>query len=228
MPTSAKSGLWIVIGDIHDKTANLKRIPELGEASEVLISGDLTNCGGLKDGERIMADIGDTSGLPVYAQIGNMDLAPINEYLDQTHKNLHCKLHELTPDLAVIGIGGSTITPMHTPSEFTEDDYRKWLAELWPKAEKYPHLVLISHNPPKDTLCDDIGGGVHVGSVAVREFIEQKKPEACICGHIHEGRAVDKIGETIVINPGQLSEGGYVVLKLDNGKLKADMRQVAN
>lgn len=44
---------------------------------------------------------------------------------------------------------------------------------------------------------------------------------ACLHGHIHESRAFDKIGKTIVLNPG--SEGilhaAYVVL--EDGRVKA-------
>jgi Icc-related predicted phosphoesterase len=48
----------------------------------------------------------------------------------------------------------------------------------------------------------------------VREFIEEQQPELCLCGHIHESRAEDRIGKTHVINPGPLKEGGYVLLRL--------------
>ncbi|MUM64943.1 hypothetical protein D1867_06750 [Acidianus infernus] len=47
---------------------------------------------------------------------------------------------------------------------------------------------------------------------------------ACLHGHIHESRAFDKIGKTIVLNPGsEFSEGilhaAYVVL--EDGRVKA-------
>lgn len=226
MTIPPKSGVWIVIGDIHDSTGNFSRIPELGEASGVIISGDLTNCGGKDSAARVMQAIA-SRGLPVYAQIGNMDLPEVNDWLEKQGHNLHGHTWELAPGVAIFGIGGSTYTPMHTPSEFSEEEYAAWLAKEWEEAGKYPHRVLISHNPPKDTLCDDIGGNVHVGSTAVRKFIETNQPDVCICGHIHEGRGTDRIGATPVINPGQLSEGGYVVLRLDNGALKAELRQVA-
>ena len=53
-----------------------------------------------------------------------------------------------------------------------------------------------------------------MGSTAVREFIEEVQPDVCVCGHIHESRGVDRIGRTVVVNPGTLLSGGYVVVRL--------------
>lgn len=225
MPTPATSKLWIAIGDIHEKTANLAKIPELADASGIIVTGDLTNCGDSGKARQII-DILEQTGLPVLAQIGNMDLAEVNDWLEKSGQNIHRHCRELAPGLAIFGIGGSNITPMQTPSEFSEDAYQGWLEELWSEAGKYPHKILISHTPPKDTICDDIGGGVHVGSTAVREFIEKNQPDICLCGHIHEGRGMDRIGKTLVINPGMLADGGYVILRYAQGQLAAELAQV--
>ena len=225
MPATATSKLWIAIGDIHEKTGNLAKIPELAEASGIIVTGDLTNCGNAGRARQIMEALGRT-GLPALAQIGNMDLAEVNEWLEQSGGNLHRHSRELAPGLVIFGIGGSNVTPMRTPSEFSEESYSAWLEDLWQKASAYPHQVLVSHSPPKDTVCDDIGGGIHVGSTAVREFIEEHQPEVCLCGHIHEGRGTDRIGRTVVINPGMLADGGYVALRYADGQLRAELRQV--
>lgn len=223
-PTNNASGMWIVIGDIHDDAGNFAKIPELGAANGIIVSGDLTITGGVKQAEKVM-DALQASGLPVLAQIGNMDRPEVDAWLTEQGENLHCQVRELTPDIAIMGIGGSTFTPFGTPSEFPESAFAAWLDEMWPKARKYPHVILVSHNPPKDTACDDIGGKTHVGSTAVRDFIVENQPDVCICGHIHEGRAIDHVGRTIVINPGQLSQGGYVVLRSDNGKISVQLCQ---
>lgn len=225
MPNSPSARIWIAIGDIHDKIDNLAKIPELNKASGIIITGDLTNCGNATAAERIMA-IAEQYGLPVLAQPGNMDLAEVNGWLERTGHNLHDHMHELTPELAVFGIGGSNITPFHTPTEFSEEEYGAWLESLWKEAAKYPRQALISHTPPKDTLCDDIGNNVHVGSTAVREFIEKHQPDVCICGHIHEGVGTDHIGKTLVVNPGMLADGGYVILKQENGQVTAELAKV--
>lgn len=217
---------WYVMGDIHDKPENLDRLPNLADCSGLIISGDLTNYGNAQDAGKIL-NCFTATGKPVLAQLGNMDLLEVDEMLEKKQLNLHAHVRELTQDIAVFGIGGSTPTPMNTPTEFSEEKYSEWLEQEWQNAASYPHKILISHNPPKDTICDDIGGGIHVGSTAVRQFIEKCQPEICICGHIHEGTGETRIGNTIVINPGQFSEGGYVKLLFKNGKLEASLEKIA-
>lgn len=157
-----------------------------------------------------------------------MDRPEVDEWLSGLGCNLHTQVHELTPDTAIFGIGASTFTPFGTPSEFPESTFAGWLENSWQKARKYPHTVLVSHNPPKDSACDVIPGNIHVGSTAVREFLEEAQPDVCLCGHIHEARAVDRVGRTIVVNPGALAQGGYVLLRSSGGKLSVELRVLEN
>jgi Icc-related predicted phosphoesterase len=49
---------------------------------------------------------------------------------------------------------------------------------------------------------------VNVGSTSVRKAIEKYQPLLGLHGHIHESKAVEKIGNTICVNPGsEYSEG---------------------
>jgi uncharacterized protein len=62
--------------------------------------------------------------------------------------------------------------------------------------------VLVIHSPPKGH-CDASSGGDHLGSQAILEAIEAKRPQLAVCGHIHEAwGAEDEIGPTKVINLG--------------------------
>jgi Icc-related predicted phosphoesterase len=68
--------------------------------------------------------------------------------------------------------------------------------------------VLVSHSPPYGTACDLIAARAHVGSRALRAFVEAHQPPLVLSGHIHESPRVsaawrDTIGRTIVVNPGQ-------------------------
>jgi Icc-related predicted phosphoesterase len=68
--------------------------------------------------------------------------------------------------------------------------------------------VWVSHGPPRDTRCDVLSGGAHVGSRALRRFVEEHQPPLLLSGHIHESARVsgsyhDRIGRTVVVNPGQ-------------------------
>ena len=219
--------LWIAVGDIHDEPGLFARIPELAQADGIIVTGDLTITGGVKQAEMVM-DVLRAHNPRIWAQIGNMDRPEVDEWLSGLGCNLHTQVHELTPDTAIFGIGASTFTPFGTPSEFPESTFAGWLENSWLKARKYPHTVLVSHNPPKDSACDVIPGNIHVGSTAVRAFLEEAQPDVCLCGHIHEARAVDRVGRTIVVNPGALAQGGYVLLRSSGGKLSVELRVLEN
>ena len=69
-------------------------------------------------------------------------------------------------------------------------------------------LVCLFHAPPHGTALDQIHGGFHVGSREIRAFLLRRRPLLALHGHIHEspevsGRYVDRVGETLCVNPGQ-------------------------
>jgi uncharacterized protein len=62
--------------------------------------------------------------------------------------------------------------------------------------------VLVVHSPPKG-YCDQSSAGDHLGSQAILEAIEAKRPPLAVCGHIHESWGAEReIGPTMVINLG--------------------------
>jgi len=140
---------------------------------------------------------------------GNCDGRDVPELLEKLGISAHDKRIEVN-GIGVVGIGGSNITPFHTVWELTEDEIREILERNYRDGD-----VILSHVPPYGTKADLTHSGLHVGSQALREFIEEKKPPLVITGHIHEGRSVDKIGETLVVNPGPLFRGYYAVVDLD-------------
>ena len=75
-------------------------------------------------------------------------------------------------------------------------------------AQAGPDTLYVLHSPPFDTRCDLVGARVHVGSRAIRTFVERRQPPLVLSGHIHESPRVsgawrDAIGRTVVVNPGQ-------------------------
>jgi len=68
--------------------------------------------------------------------------------------------------------------------------------------------IHVLHSPPRDTACDCVTAELHVGSRAIRAFLERHQPPLALSGHIHESPRVsesyrDTIGRTVVVNPGQ-------------------------
>ena len=121
--------------------------------------------------------------------------------------------------------GGAVRFVIHAGSAATEGG-RSAGETAEEEARRCGHLILASHNPPKDTACDRLTNGMHVGCEAVRSFIGDVQPELCICGHIHESMAEDSIGKTKIINPGMLGEGGYVVIRFGQDGLSAELKQI--
>jgi len=115
-------------------------------------------------------------------------------------------------------------TPWNTPREAPEEKLWEMLEDLANKVTvDWDKVILNFHCPPFGTEIDlapkldknlkpvtFLGEVifVHVGSKSVRKFIEQYQPMLGLHGHIHESSAADRVGKTLVINPGsEYSEG---------------------
>ena len=145
----------------------------------------------------------------IYAVLGNMDQASVGVYLDELGINIHGKGIVLG-DLGIFGVGGSNRTPFNTPTEFSEKELGEIVSMAYKRVSHSRIKILISHTPPYNTAADRIGAGIHVGSTAIREFIESKQPDFCFTGHIHESRGEDRIGHTLILNPGMLRDPGWI------------------
>ena len=179
------------------------------------------------------------AGIPCLIMPGNDDPPIVKEYLDQATWMVQAegRVVELGP-YQVLSLGYSTPTPWDSPREITEEEMRAKLAELIPRLEPGKPTIFNLHNPPHDTETDrayklrpdmriETAGGepvlAPVGSKAVRESIEQAQPLLSIHGHIHESRAMAKIGRTAICNPGSTYTEGTlqgVILSLDKDKVK--------
>lgn len=87
------------------------------------------------------------------------------------------------------------------------------------KPMNYKKAIYIMHSPPFVTKLDLIEGGKPAGSRSIKVFIEENKPLLTLHGHIHEspevsGAYIDRIGETLCVNPGQSAWSGRDLVKL--------------
>ncbi|BBD07312.1 phosphoesterase, Icc protein-like protein [Desulfovibrio ferrophilus] len=214
---------WIGVGDIHGQAQNISRIPGVTDARGVIMSGDMTTHGSVDDARRVM-DVLQKANPVVLAQIGNMDSPGISGWLEEKGVNIHAEARELAPGFGLIGVGWSAPTPFGTPCEVPDATLGHWLNAVHARASDWKRLLLVVHTPPYGTRVDDLGGGRHVGSPAVREFIERVQPDACLTGHIHESRALDYVGKTPVVNPGMLAHGGYAQIRLTADELSIELK----
>jgi Icc-related predicted phosphoesterase len=218
---------WIAIGDLHGDVSQIGNVPGISQAQGVLISGDITNYGSRARAEALLKEI-ERFNARIFAQIGNMDTRDVENYLEQRGYNAHARATDLGFNIGLIGVGYSTPTPFGTPSEVSDAQIQAWLDQAMEQARDFEHLILMAHNAPFGTQTDRVGFGQSVGSRAVREFIEKHEPEVCITGHIHESRAVDRIGKTQIINSGLFGAGGYAFIRLVEGELEAELRQLCH
>lgn len=251
----SETPFYIAFGDVHNDIGGLAVLEEIPAAAGVIVSGDITLAGGVEDALRVLLPLAGINP-NLLAQIGNMDKGVITRMLEEKGWNLHRSARRLFPGVYAVGLGASTPTPFRTPSEYPEDVMAGWLEEAYgralelfaaeradlradpacvgragdrpaPVAADEPVLVLVSHCPPYGTACDRLGDGHPAGSRAVRGFIEERQPDLCVCGHIHEAQAEDFLGRTRIVNPGPLSGGGRVLIysdKDEKGRLRAEMK----
>lgn len=216
---------WVGIGDIHEQIDLIKNVGEFAAAQAVLIAGDITNIGNRKTAHRVLKTI-EAINPHIYAQIGNMDTEEVHALLTEKQINIHASSVMLGHGVGLLGLGYSTPTPFHTPSEVSETQLASWLDQAYGKLPSCEHLVLMSHMPPHGTKTDVLYSGQSVGSKAVRDFIESRRPAICLCGHIHEAKGVDAIGDTQIINPGVFARGGYAVIRLTEDGLTATLKHI--
>lgn len=178
----------------------------------ILIAGDITHFSGAEEAERVLSPL-LTLEIPLLAVMGNCDGRDVLDFLEERGVSVHDKRVEIK-GVGVVGFGGSNITPFSTIWEFSDDVIYSSLIRNYRQGD-----IVLTHAPPYGTKLDKTHSGIHAGSMGLRKFIEEKQPKLCICGHIHEGRGVEKIGNTIVVNPGPLARGYYAVIEGDSVEL---------
>jgi Icc-related predicted phosphoesterase len=195
----------LIFSDIHNDWKTLAGLLDM-EADYYIAAGDqVTWARGIEPCGELLARRGDR----VYVLPGNHESAEQVAGMCARHglHNLHERYFEVGR-YRVAGLGYSSPTPFNTPGEYSEEQ----IAARLEKFANLSPLVLVCHCPPWGTALDRVSEGVHAGSTAVRNFLEQAQPEWFFSGHIHEatGTAVE-IGRTRAVSVGKR---GYL-LELD-------------
>jgi Icc-related predicted phosphoesterase len=195
----------LIFSDIHNDWKALERLLAT-EADYYIAAGDqVTWARGLERCGEILQKRSDR----VYVLPGNHESADdISGLCARYGLNDFHERHFPLGKWQVAGLGYSNPTPFNTPGEYSERELAERLACFAGLAP----LVLICHAPPAGTKLDQIRPGLHAGSSAVREFVEEHQPPYFFCGHIHEAEGVQtRIGQTLAVNVGKR---GYL-LELD-------------
>ncbi|MHA1821526.1 MAG: metallophosphoesterase family protein [Promethearchaeota archaeon] len=88
--------------------------------------------------------------------------------------------------------------------------------DIQERSKRRDALILMTHVPPINTEIDFARTNfTHIGSKSIREFIEEKQPDLCVCGHVHESGGIIKLNRTICVNPGATKFGNAAIVDID-------------
>ncbi|TML49656.1 MAG: YfcE family phosphodiesterase [Actinobacteria bacterium] len=199
--------------DVHDRfDAVGEALEALGEVDVLLVGGDLTNLGTADDAERAI-ELWRPLAPQLFALAGNMDSPAIDERLVDLGVSLDGR-GVVVEGVGFAGVSAAPLSPLHTPYELPEEELRRRAESGLDAIRDAQVRIFCPHAPPRDTTCDLLRSGEHVGSVAVRALVDREQPDVVLCGHIHEARGTDKIGSTRVVNPGPVASGHRALVEV--------------
>jgi Icc-related predicted phosphoesterase len=180
----------------------------------------------------------------VYGMAGNDDEQAVDDAFRSEHLiNVESTVTRMG-DYQLLSCAWGNPSPWNTPRELPEDQLQEKLERLAQGLDDELPSVFNLHIPPFDSGLDtgpDVAGvdadgmvivkkvggqpqQAPVGSHAVRSLIEARQPILGLHSHIHESRAVSKLGRTVCINPGSSYQDGVldgVVVVLEQGEVKS-------
>jgi len=167
------------------------------------------------------------SGVRCLVSAGNDDFFEIDEILKrsqaiESHDNTVLDLGE---GWQILGLGYANRTPWDCPRDISEEELGARIDTLAAGLERMDRAIFSIHVPPYGTALDmaprldadlrPVMGAsgpelTPVGSTAVLDAIKRYQPALTVHGHVHESRAVRKIGKTVAVNPGSEYQEGVL------------------
>ena len=204
--------------DIHENPKIFPWLDMVAGRDIVAIGGDITNSGPSSLG---FMDTFVSKGIRMVnlaSVMGNHDWSA-----RMTERGF---LHGTTTTIKgtrIGGIGGS-LPAGGCPFELDETEYQILLNRMGPCD------VLLTHQPPYNTKCDvAMGGGFfprHIGSKAIRRYIELRQPRLGLVGHVHESQGIDKIGNSVIVNAGAFAFGDYAEITIVGSHIHTEFRRL--
>ena len=175
-------------GDFHGDKQSAKQLADRAvkeKADIIILNGDIVE----EDNTQGIMHYFKKTGKPVFLVPGNHDHLATDFLAEQYNaQNINGKIVQYK-NVEIIGCEGQTEKEIY-------DNIKKARAT----AQK---TLLVAHIHPAGTLMEKFSQIVR-GSTTLRKAIEKTKPDAVVCGHVHEAEGIEeKIGNTTVINAGK-------------------------
>jgi Icc-related predicted phosphoesterase len=222
----------LVIADMHGYSDDISRFFNRIDASSfdlIICPGDFTDMFNHPPGfsQHNIAELNLQKlvafGTPVMCVPGNHDPYEIIDVFEEYGVNLHGKVRSFHGE-SFMGWGGA-LTHFNTAFEPTVEETKEALERM--SAAAGPRPILVVHNPPHNTRLDLIATGEHVGSPAIREFVEKASPKLVISAHIHESRGVDRVGKSVLFYPGPFYAGMYGVVTITGDDVVCETKKIS-
>lgn len=166
--------------------------------------------------------------IPVMCIPGNMDAPEERFFSEMLKKFIRTNIKVVQENIferggyLIGGIGG----------EITKDSKERFFVLQYLEKEarfalrrlKYApkKKILLLHSPPKGKL--DLDKGKHKSEEVINEIISEINPEFVFCGHAHKAQGEEKIGNSLVINPGALKDGNSAMV--DTKEKKVEFKKI--
>ena len=214
----------VAVADIHGSLDRVERIlRKEPDADVIVLAGDVTTRGTPAQVESAVNALRQ-DGRALVAVAGNMDPVHCEENLRALGVSINASAIAVG-EAGFFGVSASPFTPFHTPYELSEEEIARRAEDGWKALPQVRWKVFVPHSPPINTSIDRTFAGLHVGSTAVRSFVERRSPDILICGHIHEARGTDAIGNTLLVNCGPAGHGSYALITLAE-KIAVELKQL--
>lgn len=188
----------LLFSDLHSDFRRASELVQLSEGVDIVVgAGDF--CIGRRGLPKIINELARIKK-PSVVVPGNSESHEelINACRSWQHAHVLHGSRVTIEGIDFFGIGGGIPrTPFGAWSyDFSEDEAFELLRDC------PPNCILVSHSPPKRVL-DRSSDGRSLGSQAVRETVDIKRPKLVVCGHIHGSSGLSyQAGDTVAINAG--------------------------
>jgi Icc-related predicted phosphoesterase len=211
----------LALTDIHGAYDTADEIIRSVSPDVLVVGGDLTTVGSVREAEAALARF--SAAVPtVLCVAGNMDLPAHDELFVRLGVSINARGVRMG-DVGFCGASGAPHSRLRTPYEIAEEEIGRRLRAGHAELAGCRVVIMVPHAPPFGTRLDIIHAGIHVGSAAVRDAVEDLSPTAVICGHIHEARGVDMIGRTTIVNCGAASTGSYAWIEVADEAVRVEL-----